>query len=174
MILRKNKKGFSLPEVMTVVAIIGIMSSIAVPSMFSWLGNKGVQSASRDLYSNMRKAQSFAVKRNRNCAITFNETVNGVTYDYVVYVDEDKDFSYDAGETVIAQVQWSQYRNAQLTSVNFANNASGDSTIAFQPNLIPADYDGGFANGTVKLKNTGSLQFDVVVSASGSIALKKQ
>ncbi len=174
MILRKNNKGFSLPEVMTVVAIIGVMSSIAMPPMFSWLGNKGVQSASRDLYSHMRKAQSVAVMRNRNCAITFNETVNGVTYDYVVYVDENKNFSYDAGETVIAQVLWSQYRNAQLANVNFTANGGGDATIAFRPNLIPADYDGGIANGTVKLKNSGSLQFDVVVSASGNVSLRKQ
>jgi prepilin-type N-terminal cleavage/methylation domain-containing protein len=66
----RDNKGFSLPEVMTVVAIIGVMSAVAVPPFLSWLSNKGMQSAARDLYSNMRKAQSFAVKRNNPTKIT--------------------------------------------------------------------------------------------------------
>ena len=83
---RKNA-GFSLTEVLTVVAIIGILSAVAMPPMFSWLSNKGLQSAGRDLYSNMRKAQSTAIKNNRNCAVSF-DGISG----YMVYVDEDKKF----------------------------------------------------------------------------------
>ena len=73
MVALKNNKGFSLVETMTVIGIVAIMGMFAVPPMISWLQNKGLNSAARDLYSNMRKAQSIAVKNNRNCAIRFDE-----------------------------------------------------------------------------------------------------
>ncbi len=168
-VINKNT-GFSLVEVLTVVAIIGIMSAIAVPPMFSWLSNKGLQSAGRDLYSNMRKAQSTAVKNNRNCAVSFDGASG-----YMVYVDENKDFSHDAAtEQIIAETLWSQYRNVQFASVNFADNdeTPAKKTIAFQPNLIPADNSGGVANGTVTLKNSMPRQLAVIVSVSGNISLK--
>ena len=170
-VIEKNN-GFSLVEVLTVVAIIGIMSTFAIPPVFSWLSSKGLQSAGRDLYSNMRKAQSIAVKNNRNCAVSFDAS------GYMVYVDAGiTKFSYDVGEQIIAQARWSQYRNVQGDGalladwVNF-DNSSGKPTIAFQPNLIPADKGGGIANGTVKLKNSNSRKLELVVSVSGNISLK--
>ena len=165
-VIRKNA-GFSLVEVLTVVAIVGILGAVGIPSMFSWLSNKGLQSAARDLYSNMRKAQSTAVKNNRNCAISFDGASG-----YMVYVDEDKDFSHDAGEQIIAQAIWSQYRNVQLDDVNFTDNGDSKPTVAFQPNLIPADKNGGIADGTVKLKNSTPRELDVVISTSGNISLR--
>jgi len=78
----RNSNGFSLVEAMVVIAIVAIMGVFAVPSMISWLNNKGLQNAARDMYSNLRKAQSIAVKNNRNCAISFNGTTG-----YTVYVD---------------------------------------------------------------------------------------
>lgn len=178
----RDNKGFSLPEVMTVVAIIGVMSAVAVPPFLSWLSNKGIQSAARALYGNMKKAQSLAVKQNRNCAVTFNGTSG-----YTVYVDASTpwnpsaatngNFLYDsaAGERVIAQVSWSDYRNVDLDATdppNFAANTAGDSTIAFRPNLIPADPSGGFANGSVVLKNSNGKKATLAVSISGNISLK--
>lgn len=181
-ILRKSE-GFSLPEVLTVIAIIGIMSAIAIPSMFSWLSNKGLQSAARDLYSNMKKAQSFAVKENRNCAVTFNGTAG-----YTVYMDAatpwnasaatNKNFVHDAGanEKVIAQVLWSNYRNVEIDTANppspsFAKNTDGNSTVSFRPNMIPVD-PAGAGNGTVKLKNSNGRTATLTVSISGNISLK--
>ena len=180
----RDNKGFSLPEVMTVVAIIGVMSAVAVPSFLSWLSNKGIQSAARALYGNMKKAQSLAVKQNRNCAVTFNGTSG-----YTVYVDASTpwnptaatngNFVYDSasGERVIAQVSWANYRNVDLDATsppnpNFADNTAGDSTIAFRPNLIPADPSVGFANGSVVLKNSNGKKATLAVSISGNISLK--
>lgn len=181
MAILKKSEGFSLSEVLTVVAIIGIISAIAIPSMFSWLSNKGLQSAARDLYSNMKKAQSLAVKQNRNCAVTFNGAAG-----YTVYIDAatpwnasaatNKNYVYDAGagERIISQVLWSDYRNVEIDTANppsFANNTGGNPTIAFQPDLIPAD-PGGAGNGTVKLKNSNGRTATLTVSISGNVSLK--
>jgi prepilin-type N-terminal cleavage/methylation domain-containing protein len=177
-ILKKNE-GFSLSEVLTVVAIIGIMSAIAIPSMMAWLSNKGLQSAARELYSNMKKAQSLAVKQNRNCAVTFNGTAG-----YTVYIDAatpwnasaatNNNFVHNAGagERIIAQVLWSDYRNVQLESApTFNNNTAGNPTFSFQPDLIPIDPFGA-GNGKVILTNSNGRTATLTVSISGNVSLK--
>lgn len=169
MVTHTNNDGFTLMEIMVATAIMAVLSAIAIPNMLSWLSNRGVQSASRDLYSNMRRAQAGAVKRNRNCAITFNGTTG-----YTVYVDDNKNYAHDAGELVIADVLWSKYRNVQYASNTMAGNGAGDKTVAFQPNFITIDFDGGITPGTVKLTNPGGLAFNVVMSPSGTITLKKE
>lgn len=164
--MRRNS-GFSLVEVAVTIAIIGIMSAIAIPSFLSWLSDKGLHNASRDLYSNFRKAQMNAVKRNRNCAVTFDGSTG-----YVVYVDENRSFSLDAGEQVIAEAQWSSYRNVELDQNTFIANAGGDKTIAFRPNLLPSGHGGALGNGSVVLKNSTPRQNSVVVNVSGNISLR--
>jgi prepilin-type N-terminal cleavage/methylation domain-containing protein len=176
MVALKNNRGFSLVETMTVIGIVAIMGTFAVPPLISWLQNKGLNSAARDLYSNMRKAQSIAVKNNRNCAISFDGDKG-----YSVYVDKNKSFSYDAGDEKIREVLWSQYRNVQLDkSISFAANdedyfdengeTSKKPTVAFRPNLIPVD-PGGSGNGKVVLRNSNSTA-EIAVSVSGNISLK--
>jgi len=180
MVALKNNRGFSLVETMTVIGIVAIMGTFAVPPLISWLQNKGLNSAARDMYSNFRKAQSIAVKNNRNCAISFDGTQG-----YMVFVDEDKDYTYDPtavppkkADTIIAQVLWSQYRNVKLAEVakpvTFADNdeSSPKPTVAFRPNLIPSKSDGSIGNGSVKLQNSNSRRADIAISVSGNISLK--
>ena len=126
MVALKNNKGFSLVETMTVIGIVAIMGMFAVPPMISWLQNKGLNSAARDLYSNMRKAQSIAVKNNRNCAISFDGTTG-----YTVYVDQNKNYKHDSGEQIIAQASWAEYRNVQFVSADFAKNTLIQPTVCF-------------------------------------------
>jgi prepilin-type N-terminal cleavage/methylation domain-containing protein len=172
MVSGRNNKGISLVEVLIVVAILGIMGTIAIPAMISWRENKAIQGAGRDMYSNFRKAQSIAVKNNRNCAVSF-DGVKG----YEVYVEEpmpssNKKYQRDSNEQVIAKVEWSQYRNVQLgEEVKFAKNTLGQPTVVFQPTLIPTSPN-NIPNGTVKLINTGAKKAAVAVSGSGNISLE--
>lgn len=55
-------KGFSLFEMIVVMTIIGILSSISLPAFNAWMSDAKVKSASQQIISGIRLAQSEALK----------------------------------------------------------------------------------------------------------------
>ena len=115
---------------------------------------------------------------NCNCAITFNQTVGGINYDYVVFVDADSDLEYDAGENVITKVHWRNYKSVSFDTtegggdgLTFTDNDAGLPSIAFRSNGLPRNNIGGLGAGTVFLKNTNNKTISVVVSSAGNIRI---
>ncbi|MBW2615744.1 MAG: GspH/FimT family protein [Deltaproteobacteria bacterium] len=170
-----RESGFTIMEVIVVIAIIGIMTAIAIPSFSTWLPNYRLRNAARDLYSNFQKAKITAIKNNTNCTVIFEPTA-GSAYDYRVFIDADKDLEYDAGEEVITDVLWSRYESvnfdtSQDNGVNFANNDDGKPAIAFRPNGLTESNSGAFGAGTVFLINTRNKTTSVIVSPAGNIRI---
>lgn len=92
--LQQRGAGFTLVELMIVVAIMGILAGIAYPLMLSWLPNMRVRGAARDVYSVMQRAKAEAIERGGNVAIVFNTAANT----YTMFVDANSNRLLDAGE----------------------------------------------------------------------------
>lgn len=69
-----RQRGFSLIELMIVVSIIGVLATIAAPSLRSLAAGQRVKMAAFDLYTDLTLARSEAIKRNANVTITRNGT----------------------------------------------------------------------------------------------------
>lgn len=89
-----NSPGFSFVELMTVIAIIGILSAVALPSFLRSLPEKRLKSAARNLYADLQKARLLAVKENKEVQVRFNTSPGPGYY----YFDDDKNETWDTGE----------------------------------------------------------------------------
>ncbi|WP_432741316.1 GspH/FimT family pseudopilin [Methylobacter sp. G7] len=67
---RQKHAGFTLLEVMIVVAIIGILAAIAVPSYQDMLERNRLKQAAEGLKSDMQFARTEAIKRSQTVLVT--------------------------------------------------------------------------------------------------------
>jgi type IV fimbrial biogenesis protein FimT len=82
---RHADRGFTLPELLIVVTLLGVLISLAVPSLAEFVRNQRVKTASFDLLSTLTVARSEAIARNTNVTITpaAGAWTNGWTITYV-------------------------------------------------------------------------------------------
>jgi len=65
-----NQKGFTIVEMMIVIAIVGILASLAMPSFSEMIAASQVKSAASDLQMSLMRTRSEAGKRNANITLT--------------------------------------------------------------------------------------------------------
>jgi len=75
----KQVKGFSLTELMIVIAILGIVSAIAAPKFNTYRQNTDLRKAARNLSSDISYWRQRAVADNVCYRITFNQAANNYT-----------------------------------------------------------------------------------------------
>lgn len=75
--VKMNKKGVTLLELIIVMVIIGIGATLLAPGIGAWLPIYRLKGATRDVVSTMRTAQMKAVSTNMEHRVSFNNPVAG-------------------------------------------------------------------------------------------------
>lgn len=151
-----RRAGFTLVEVIIVVAVIGILSAIAYPAMLQWLPSIRVKAATQQLYSDLQRARSLAIKNNTIVRLTFvvSPGCNGATS--YTFTDSNAPASFNP-------ITQTMTNNVCLKDSTFTNGTSG-----FSPRGIPAGAIGSVTVGhsqttrqrTVTQTMSGSLRMD--------------
>lgn len=74
-----TNKGFSLPELMLVVAIVGILSGISITSFGRNYKQEALKRDSREASAWLREVKSKAVQQNRICEVTIDRSLGTAT-----------------------------------------------------------------------------------------------
>jgi prepilin-type N-terminal cleavage/methylation domain-containing protein len=69
-----NKTGFTLLELMIVVAILGIVSAIAAPNYTNYMAERRLKGAARMVMSDLMAARQKAVSQNINVTVAFTSS----------------------------------------------------------------------------------------------------
>jgi type IV fimbrial biogenesis protein FimT len=77
-------KGFSLLELLTTIALMAVLSAIAIPNVLRMMPNYRLGGSAREILSILNYAKMAAIKENSNVVITFNPTTNTCA----VFVDD--------------------------------------------------------------------------------------
>ncbi|UCG14627.1 MAG: GspH/FimT family pseudopilin [Deltaproteobacteria bacterium] len=174
-----HQLGFTIAEMMIIVAILAFVAAFALPNMSEWTANFRLNSAVRDLVANLQYAKMEAARKNLNCTITFKQPIGLETYDCVVYLDSDKDLEYDATEQLLKTIELSSYKGVEFdtsrgtnSGVDFVDNDEGYPSIAFSWRGLPLDNAGATGAGSIYIKNILNKKKTIQVGAAGSISVQ--
>src|SRR5450830_1885053 len=67
---RAGQQGFTMAELLIVLAIVGILASLAAPSFSQFIKSQRIKSMATDLNASLSLARSEAVKRNKNVTLS--------------------------------------------------------------------------------------------------------
>ncbi|NOQ14337.1 MAG: prepilin-type N-terminal cleavage/methylation domain-containing protein [Methyloprofundus sp.] len=144
MINTKQVAGFTLIELMLVVAIAGLLASVAVPSFSKLLERNKLKEAVEGLKSDMMWMRTETVKRSCNLRVTFDKDA----WSYTIFrAAGECDCPSGGGDCNNKVVTGSQYAGVSMSSAAFSGGTStffdfrrGTAGIAGNAQLDTSNY----------------------------------
>jgi type IV fimbrial biogenesis protein FimT len=149
----RGQKGFSLAELMVVIALIAIIAALALPSLVGQVPGARLRGAGDNLRGDLQLARARAVRDAAPVALLITAT------GYSLFTDGGATpRSLDAGETLIRSRQFSPGVSCDLTATNFTNH-----TVRFDARGRVEE------SGIAVLKSNAGKQLQITVSLLGQI-----
>jgi prepilin-type N-terminal cleavage/methylation domain-containing protein len=180
-----KRNGFTLVELVMVMAIVAILAGIATPFLLKAIPNMRLRSTARDIYSAMMQAKVEAIRRGENVTLLFNSPGDS----YIMFLDNGagaggaNDQTPNGTEPVIIHLTALPNRvtydpGLVVDATPYADGVSfGSNAIIFTSRGMPVNAGGGFGAGTVGLRAVDAngntqRQRTITVSKAGRIRIQ--
>jgi len=185
---RNCNQGFTLVELVIVIAIIGVMLGLGAPALLGALPGMRASGAARELLADVRQARTLAVEKGVDVLVKFNvdKSNNPAAGTYIVAVDVTDNGDFDPGtdELVAERTLGDTYEGLAFSTSDPAAGAAtvatgvdlgGGSIIVFEPRgsttasgsvyLMPAADAGG--------RTDRNRRVTVVTTATGNARIER-
>ena len=154
----QKDSGFTIFELMTVIAIIAIMVSIALPGFMRWLPNYRMRAGTDELLSILWLAQKRAARENADVAIDFDFANDS----YVACIVNSDNGTCDPGEQIIKSAR--MHPGIDLEDVDLGN-------FQFDRRGFPTDVANNPVSGNLTISN-GSQTRTINLTLAGSLSIQ--
>ena len=152
----------TMTEALVVLAVVGALTALALPSMTVFLENGQLSADTNDLFASLLLARSEAVTRNSRVTVckidpddlTDCDTTSDWQAGWLTYVDDDADGVLDAGEDIV-----DTYTGMGATSV--VTSAAFGNAISYFPSGTAN------SNGSFIVCVNASIASEIFINATG-------
>ena len=155
-----DKKGFTIIELLVVLAIVGIIITLAVSSMANTIPHLRLNDFTREIVSKINLARSVAIARNKACVVSFNKLENT----YNIFMDDNENYQREDAEDAITAGQM-----AKGVTIVKASFSLGTSAFGYDGSGLPLKN----RIGSVCLKNDKDEYHKISVSWNGRAKVYK-
>ena len=157
----RKRSGYTMLELMVAVAVIGILTSLAIAGSQALLPRLRLNSAAQQLHGDMQRCKMAAIRNNTECYMKFENSGSG---SYTACFSASG--ASCSGDTILTRdFSDDDYTAISLNNANFPGGDSGGDAISFGGKGLPD------SNGSVKIiRNSGDSR-TVDVSITGRIKI---
>ena len=160
-----REKGFTLVEIIIVIAIMAIMMGISVPSLVDWRKNANFRKTANEITSLLREARSMAISKGLQHQVVLNPT--------------SKCYQLQAFNIATNSFDAASQTSCAPADVSIRSNSAGTSTAAltviFKSNgTATITGPDGSTSGNASVNNASTQKYLVTVLQTGRVSSVKK